>query len=249
MGQNFVQRNADYIVTGALVVGGIAVMATGVGGPIGAAMIGGALLSAGGSAGIQKITTGSVDYKQVAVAGIVGGAAGGLGAGAGMFVGGAGRIATASPWIRGAAMGGTEGLVGGAANRGLHGDNPFDPLGMGIDLLTGGAAGDVGGHLGAAQPVTRVDSERVLARAMQEPGPYHNFPRSFDDAIYAGDRNVVSRTYVQYSERGGIGQPGRYDLDPPRPARSSDGRYEIGVRPSMFGRTETVTHRFFRPDQ
>ena len=45
-------------------------MATGVGGPIGAAMIGGALLSAGASAGIQKVTTGSVNYKEVAVAGL-----------------------------------------------------------------------------------------------------------------------------------------------------------------------------------
>ena len=71
MGQSWFQRNADYIVAGALIVGGIAVMATGVGGPIGAAMIGGALLSAGASAGIQKVTTGSVNYKEVAVAGLV----------------------------------------------------------------------------------------------------------------------------------------------------------------------------------
>ncbi len=80
MGSNFFARNADYIVAGVLIVGGIAVMATGVGGPIGAAMIGGALLSAGASAGIQKVTTGSVDYGEVAVAGLVGAASGGAGA-------------------------------------------------------------------------------------------------------------------------------------------------------------------------
>lgn len=148
-GTDWVGDNWEYIAAGAMVVGGIAVMATGVGGPIGAAMIGGALLSAGGSTGIQRLTTGKVDWGQVAISGVIGAGAGGLGAGAGMFVGGAGRIATASPWLRGAAAGATEGVAGGAANRGLHGDNPFDPRAMGVDLLTGGAAGGVGGHLGS----------------------------------------------------------------------------------------------------
>ena len=148
MGQNFVQRNADYIVAGALVVGGIAVMATGVGGPIGAAMIGGALLSAGGSAGIQKVTTGSVNYREVAVAGLVGGAAGGLGFGAGALVSGGSKVAA---FGRGALAGGVESVAGGAANRGLHGQNPFDPAGMRNDLLLGGGIGGVGGRLGAGR--------------------------------------------------------------------------------------------------
>jgi RHS repeat-associated protein len=145
MGQNFAQRNADYIVAGALVVGGIAVMATGVGGPIGAAMIGGALLSAGSSAGIQKVTTGSVNYGEVAVAGIIGGAAGGLGYGAGALVSGGSKAAAVG---RGALAGGVESVAGGAANRGIHGQNPFDPAGMRNDLLLGGGIGGVGGRLG-----------------------------------------------------------------------------------------------------
>ena len=148
MGQNFLARNADYIVAAALIVGGIAVMATGVGGPIGAAMIGGALLSAGASAGIQKVTTGSVDYGEVAIAGLVGG---GLRRRRG--VGRLARaLATASPLLRGAAVGATEGVTGGALNRGIHGRNPFDPAGMGVDLLTGGAAGGVGWRLGRNKP-------------------------------------------------------------------------------------------------
>jgi RHS repeat-associated protein len=246
---DFVSDNWEYIAAGAMVVAGVGLMFTGVGGPAGIALMAASsgLITAGGSAAIQKFTTGDVNWGQVAVAGAVGVAAGGLGAGAGMFVGGAGRIATASPLIRGAAMGGSEALVGGAANRGLHGDNPFDPAGMGFDLLTGGAAGGLGGKLGSELPVTRVDSERVIQRAIDEPGPYHNFPAQLDDAIYSGDRTVISRTYAQYSEAGSIGKPGRYDLDPVRPATQIEGRYEIGVRPSMFGRTETVTHRFFRP--
>src|SRR6185503_518547 len=146
MGSNFLSRNKDWIIAGALIVGGIAVMATGVGGPLGAAMIGGALLSAGASAGIQKVTTGSVDYTEVAIAGLIGGAAGGLGYGAGALVSGGSKAAALG---RGALAGGVESFAGGAANRGIHGRNPFDPAGMGQDLLLGGGIGAVGGRLGA----------------------------------------------------------------------------------------------------
>ena len=149
MGSNFVSRNKDWIIAGALIVGGIAVMATGVGGPLGAAMIGGALLSAGSSAAIQKVTTGEVNYTEVAIAGLVGGAAGGLGYGAGALVSGTSKAAAVG---RGAMAGGVESVAGGAANRGIHGENPFDPAGMGRDLLLGGAIGGVGGRLGAREP-------------------------------------------------------------------------------------------------
>ena len=144
MGQSFVGRNADVIVAGALIVGGIAVMATGVGGPIGAAMIGGALLSAGSSAAIQKATTGSVNYRDVAIAGIAGAAGGGVGA----WATGARALQTASPLLRGAVVGGASSGAEGAVDRGLHGQNPFDPAGMGRDLLLGGGTGAVGGYLG-----------------------------------------------------------------------------------------------------
>jgi RHS repeat-associated protein len=252
-GADFVEDNIDYIAAGALIVGGIAVMATGVGGPIGAAMIGGALLSAGGSAGIQKVTTGRVSYREVAVAGIIGAGAGGLGYGAGALVSGGSKMAA---FGRGALAGGVESVAGGAANRGIHGQNAFDPAGMRNDLLLGGGIGGVGGRLGSghAPPAvieaapTRIYSARVLIRSAEEPGPYHNFPHSFDDQILHGTRTVVSDKYVLYTERGSLGHPGRYDLDPPRPARTIDGTYEIGVRPSDSGRTEVIVHRFFRPD-
>jgi RHS repeat-associated protein len=250
---HFVEDNIDYIAAGALIVGGIAVMATGVGGPIGAAMIGGALLSAGGSAGIQKVTRGSVNYREVAIAGVIGAGAGGLGYGAGALVSGGSKAAA---FGRGALAGGVESVSGGAANRGIHGQNAFDPAGMAGDLLLGGGVGGVGGRLGAghAPPVvaeaapTHIYSARVLIRAAEEPGPYHNFPTSFDEHILQGTRTVVSDKYVLYTERGSIGHPGRYDLDPPRAGRTIDGTYEIGVRPSDSGRTEVIVHRFFRPD-
>ncbi|WP_037501178.1 DUF6531 domain-containing protein [Solirubrobacter soli] len=146
MGSNFFSRNADWIVAGVLIVGGIAVMATGVGGPLGAAMIGGALLSAGSSAAIQKATTGHVNYTEVAVAGLIGGAAGGLGYGAGALVSGSSKAAA---FGRGALAGGVESFAGGAGNRAVHGGDPFDPRGMATDLLLGGGIGGVGGRLGA----------------------------------------------------------------------------------------------------
>ena len=80
---NWVQDNWEYIAAGALVVGGLAVMATGVGGPIGAAMIAGALTGAGGSIWSQKSTNGSVDWGKVGIDAAIGGATGLIGGGAG----------------------------------------------------------------------------------------------------------------------------------------------------------------------
>ena len=163
MGSNFLSRNKDWIIAGALIVGGIAVMATGVGGPLGAAMIGGALLSAGASAGIQKVTTGSVDYTEVAIAGLIGGAAGGLGYGAGALVSGGSKAAALG---RGALAGGVESFAGGAANRGIHGRNPFDPAGMGQDLLLGGGIGARRRPARRPQPPRRATApDRLRARA------------------------------------------------------------------------------------
>lgn len=145
----WVGDNWEYIAAGAMIVGGIAVMATGVGGPLGAAMIGGALLSAGGSTAVQKATTGEVNWGEVAVSGLIGGATGVVGAGAGLFVGSSARLAATSPFLRGAVAGGVSNVLGGGVNRGLHGEDVFDPAGMATDLLLGGVTGGVGGRVGA----------------------------------------------------------------------------------------------------
>jgi len=208
MGQSFVQRNADYIVAGALVVGGIAVMATGVGGPIGAAMIGGALLSAGGSAGIQKITTGSVDYREVAVAGIIGGAAGGLGAGAGALISGASRGATVG---RAALAGGVEAVSGGMADRGVHGGNIFNPRGLATDLLTGGAVPSVGGRLGddAAEATHTAVIGRQWDTEVARDWPGHEVLNLPDWTIQKNDQwvqSVAERRLDVY-----VGSPTTYD--------------------------------------
>jgi RHS repeat-associated protein len=146
---DWVGDNWEYIAAGALIVGGIAVMATGVGGPLGAAMIGGALLSMGGSTAVQKFTTGEVDWGEVAVSGLIGGATGVVGAAGGLFVGSSARLAATSPFLRGAVTGGVGNVLGGMTNRGLHGDDVFNPAGMAADLLLGGVTGGVGGRVGA----------------------------------------------------------------------------------------------------
>jgi RHS repeat-associated protein len=189
MGQNFFSRNADYIVAGALIVGGIAVMATGVGGPLGAAMIGGALLSAGADAGIQKFTTGHVNYGEVAVSGLIGAAAGGLGYGAGALVSGGSKVAAVG---RGALAGGVESVTGGAANRGLHGRDPFDPAGMATDLVLGGGIGAVGGRLGARS------AEAVDAG----PGTWRPATESMSDRAAAYQAQIGGRSGMVYDVGG-----------------------------------------------
>lgn len=42
--------------------------------------------------------------------------------------------------------------------------------------------------------------DSVLNRAIQEPGPFHNFPNTFDaDVLTTGTRTVVSDRYIEYS--------------------------------------------------
>ena len=72
-------------------------------------------------------------------------------------------------------------------------------------------------------------------RRAEESGPFHNFPGSFDDVILSGNRKVVTENYILYTERGSLN--GRH------------GTFEIGTRPAASGRTEVITHRFFRPDR
>ncbi|MGB8383978.1 MAG: hypothetical protein WCG47_22485 [Dermatophilaceae bacterium] len=64
--------NWEYIAAGAMVVAGGVMIATGVGGPVGMGLV-----SAGIDTGLQKFTTGQVDWGKVAVTGAVGTVAGG----------------------------------------------------------------------------------------------------------------------------------------------------------------------------
>jgi hypothetical protein len=101
------------------------------------------------------------------------------------------------------------------------------------EVPTGGRVAD--DLVRAGGEPNRINSARVLVRQADEPGPFHNFPGSFDDQIFRqGQRLTVSEDYVQYTLRGTV--------------NGRTGTFEIGVRPSASGRTEVTTHRFFRPD-
>jgi RHS repeat-associated protein len=155
-GADWLGDNYEYIVAGALVAGGVAVAVTGVGGPVGAAMISGGLMSMGASTGMQKLANGSVDVGRVLQDGVIGAAAGGLGALAGIGAGvgisraastGLGRVSSAAQWtlehpiVLGAVKGTVESVTQGYYDRLLHGEDPFDPASLGKDALYGTLGG------------------------------------------------------------------------------------------------------------
>jgi len=81
---DWVGDNWDVILAGAVVAAGVALMFTGVGGPVGMVLIGaasGALISGGSSYISQKVTTGTVDWGKVVTDSAVGALAGGVGGG------------------------------------------------------------------------------------------------------------------------------------------------------------------------
>lgn len=93
----------------------------------------------------------------------------------------------------------------------------------------------------------RIYSARELARRAAEPGPFHNFPESFNKEIFdTGTRNVtenffnvakpqLSNTSIQYFKPGFV--------------NGVKGVFEIFTRPSISGKVEVIMHRFFNPDR
>lgn len=80
---------------------GVALMCTGVGGPVGLVLIGaasGALISGGSSVAVQKAKTGSVNWGQTGRDALIGGAAGAVGGGAALA---ARALAASAPVGRG----------------------------------------------------------------------------------------------------------------------------------------------------
>jgi hypothetical protein len=104
-----------------------------------------------------------------------------------------------------------------------------------------GAAADAGA---LASAPNRIYSARVLIRAAEEPGPYHNFPMSFDEGVFGGSRTEIPG-YFNQARPGLTNDSIQYRL--PGSINGQDGTYEIFTRPSASGRTEVITHRFFNP--
>lgn len=163
----WVGNNWEYIVAGVAIVGGIALMCTGVGGPLGIALMAGAgaLIAGGGSIAIQKATTGKVNWGNVAVAATVG-----------ALTGGAGAWASAASTSGGAALLTTMGVNGAAG--GIGGEVSYvatnydhltwqgatgSALGGAFAGAVAGAAGPAGGTI--AKEVFGVSSTGVTAAA------------------------------------------------------------------------------------
>ena len=149
---NWLSDNWEYIAAGAMVAAGVAVMCTGVGGPIGAAMMAGALTSAGGSIWSQKSANGTVDWGTVLRDGAVGGATGLIGGGASA----AAARATAgmtSCLGKNILTGAVEGAIDGGAGNGLQyltSGQPITPAGFAQAVGAGAGEGALGGGAGGA---------------------------------------------------------------------------------------------------
>jgi RHS repeat-associated protein len=148
-------NNWEYVAAGAAIVGGIALMCTGVGGPAGIALMAasGALMGGGISVASQKSSTGQVDWGKVGVDTALGAVTG--------MIGGAGYA-----WASAASKGGTAALrttlavnsIAGAGGSELsYLANNHDHLswkgaissfvGGGVGGLVGGASGPIGGQI------------------------------------------------------------------------------------------------------
>jgi hypothetical protein len=116
-------------------------------------------------------------------------------------------------------------------------DAEGNAVGTGTRVFEAGAfvAGAIpGGAVADAAAARRILSAKALKRAADAGDAFHNFPALFDEAVFAGKRTVVSSDYILYEARGAI--------------NGAEGTFQIGVRPSASGRTEVITHRFFKPD-
>lgn len=129
-------------------------MCTGIGGPVGLALLGasGSLISGGVSIASQKYANnGTVDWKQVGIEAAVGGVSGIAGGGAGAVVArqitqrGATRVAI------GAASGLADGTISGATGYLLQ-PGPHTPAGLAQATLTNGVIGGATGGIMSSQP-------------------------------------------------------------------------------------------------
>lgn len=132
-------------------------------------------------------------------------------------------------------------------------DDPFNVLGqtghLGDETHQVLRYSDVGSRAGIAPGGTgpnRIYSARELIRRAEESGPFHNFPGSVDDVIFSQGQRTTMPGFWRTPRPGLSNDSIQYRL--PGNINGTEGTFEIFVRPSVLGRTEVITHRFFRPD-
>jgi len=117
--------------------------------------------------------------------------------------------------------------------------------GSGRARPTGGSTA-AGGARAAGQAPNRIYSARELMRRAAEPGPFHNFPESFNQQIFEQGSRTVTPNFWRTAKPGLSNDSVMYQLR--GTVNGVEGTFEIGVRPSVSGNTEVIMHRFFRPD-
>ncbi|WP_300454555.1 RHS repeat-associated core domain-containing protein [Accumulibacter sp.] len=112
------------------------------------------------------------------------------------------------------------------------------------EALVGGEAA-VAAETGvqATQP-NRINSVRELIRRAYEPGPFQNFPESFNAEIFQSGTRTVTPNFYRTARPNMSNDSIMYSL--PEQVNGRTGVFEIGVRPSASGNSEVITHRFFR---
>ena len=91
----------------------------------------------------------------------------------------------------------------------------------------------------------RIYSARELIRRANEPGPFHNFPESFNAHIFQNGTKNITPNFWRTAKPNMSNDSIMYSL--PGQVNGRAGVFEIGVRPSASGRTEVIMHRFFNP--
>lgn len=111
-----------------------------------------------------------------------------------------------------------------------------------VDLVASGVAANTADNFASAS--NKIYSNRALQRMANEPGPHHNFPGSFDDAVFSQGPRTVVPNYFKVAKPNLRSDSIGYRL--PGELNGRAGVYEIFTRPSVSGRTELIMHRFFR---
>ena len=174
---SWMSDNWEYVVGGLAVAGGVALMATGVGGPLGMMMI-----SAGADTIIQKATTGDVNWGQVGVSFVAGAVGGGYAA-----------AKLGATGLRGAVVAGAvSGGVGGAATGGYQyatAPGPHSVTGFLTATAEGGARGAAYGGVGGAAGHGIVSGAGRLLDDVA-PTPPHPTPLNGAATVAKGERGV-----------------------------------------------------------
>ena len=126
------------------------------------------------------------------------------------------------------------------------GEIAITATGVGYGVRVAAKAAKVADSAGAATQPNRIYSARELVRRANEPGPYHNFPESFNREIFEKGTRTATRNAYPKARHGLSNDMVKYLL--PGRVNGRDGVFEIFTRPSTSGNTEVIMHRFFRPD-